>query len=81
MLVLYCFKVYRCMKKTHVKTQEKWQGRENKIYKNFAIYSNNHRTRHLTSSTRNRTSSARNRTSSTRNGYERKINYDWSNFY
>ena len=34
MLVLYCFKVYRCMNKTH----EKRQGRENKFSK---ILSNN----------------------------------------
>ena len=34
-LLLYCFKVYRCIKKTHVKTYEKRQERENKIFKHF----------------------------------------------
>ena len=34
-LLLYCFKVYLCMNKTHVKTHEKRQGRENKIFKKF----------------------------------------------
>ena len=61
-LILYCFKVYRCMNKTHVKAHEKRQGRENKISKNFAK-SNNHHMPH--------------QTSSTRNGYKWKINYDW----
>ena len=41
------------------------QGRENKIFKNFAKKSNNHHMLH--------------RTLSTRNDYERKINYDWPN--
>ena len=57
MLVLYCFKVYRCMHKTH----EKRQGKEKKIFKNFAKQSNNHCMPH--------------RTSSTRNDYDRKVNY------
>ena len=61
-LVLYCFKVCRCMNKTHLKTHEKRQGRENKILKNFAKSSNNQRMPH--------------RTSSTRNDHEGKINYD-----
>ena len=34
-LVLCCFKVYLCMNKTHVKTHEKQQGKEN-FFKNFA---------------------------------------------
>ena len=48
------------------KTHEKRQGRENKIFKNFAKYSNNHRMPH--------------RTLSTTNDYERKINYDWPHY-
>ena len=39
------------------------QGRENKIFKNFAKKSNNHCMPH--------------QTLSTRNDYEWKINYDW----
>ena len=50
------------MNKTHVKTHGKRQGRENKIFKNFAK-SNNHCMQH--------------RALNTRNDYERKINYDW----
>ena len=57
--MLYCFKVYRSINKTHVKTHEKGQGRENKIFKNFAKKLNNHRMPH--------------RNSSTRNDYERKL--------
>ena len=41
------------------------QGKENKIFKNFAKKSNNHRMPH--------------RILSTRNDYEQKINYDWPN--
>ena len=55
------------MNKTHVKTHEKRQGRENKIFKDFAKQSNNHCMLH--------------RTSSTSNGYEWKINYDWPYCY
>ena len=44
-MVLYCFKVDRCMNKTG-------KGKENKIFKSFAK-SNNHCMPHRTSSTRN----------------------------
>ena len=50
------------MNKTHIKTHENRERRENKIFKNFAKQSNNHCMLH--------------QTSSTGNDYERKINCD-----
>ena len=34
-LLLYCFKVYRCIKKTHVKTYEKKAGKRKQNFQKF----------------------------------------------